>query len=310
MSSRRKTAVGIASLATLLLVLLVNPWFEIDGAARTLVTVVFWCLAIALVVVLYLSRHETGAYEVSISGPAFTQFLFHDSRAGLIWLPIRIFVGFSFLEASLHKIQGKGWLDGGTALLGYWTHAVSIPDTGQPPIAYEWYRDFINALISNHAESWFAPLIALGELAVGLGLIFGCLTAIAAFFGALMNMSFLLGGIGLDEPGPVHARHRHHPCLARGWLLRPGPVAAAGGWHPMGTWGRDRRRERPLTGYLRGVTLRARVPGLAEPTARDGHGAGGAAPRDPPSWTIGWLAPDQGTARNRAPLALAAGFAG
>ena len=89
MSSRRQVAVGIGGVATLLLILLVNPWFEVDGTFRTLVTIAFWVLAIALVVVLYLSREETGEYDVSIKGPAFTQFLFHDSRAGLIWLPIR-----------------------------------------------------------------------------------------------------------------------------------------------------------------------------------------------------------------------------
>ncbi len=200
MSSRRQMAVGIGGVATLLLILLVNPWFEVDGTLRSLVTIAFWVLAIALVVVLYLSREETGKYDVSITGPAFTQFLFHDSRAGLIWLPIRIFVGFAFLEAGLHKFTGTGWLDGGSSLAAYWGRAATIPETGSPPIAFEWYRDFINMLINGHAESWFAPLIVFGEMAVGLGLIFGCLTGIAAFFGALMNMSFLLAGSASTNP--------------------------------------------------------------------------------------------------------------
>ena len=43
MSSRRQTAVGIGGVATLLLVLLVNPWFEVDGTLRSLVTIAFWC---------------------------------------------------------------------------------------------------------------------------------------------------------------------------------------------------------------------------------------------------------------------------
>jgi len=43
-------------------------------------------------------------------------------------------------------------------------------------------------------------LITFGEMAVGLGLIFGCLTGIAAFFGALMNMSFLLAGSASTNP--------------------------------------------------------------------------------------------------------------
>jgi len=39
-----------------------------------------------------------------------------------------------------------------------------------------------------------------GEIAVGLGLVFGILTGFAAFFGALMNMSFLLAGSASTNP--------------------------------------------------------------------------------------------------------------
>jgi thiosulfate dehydrogenase [quinone] large subunit len=201
MSGYRQAAVGIAAVAVLLLIWLTNPWFKLEGDLRGIVTIVFWILAIALVVVLFLSRKETGPMEVSVSGPAVTQFLFHDARAGLIWLPIRIFLGFSWIDASLHKITGHGWLDnGGASLLGYWQHAIAIPDQGSPPIAFEWYRDFINALINADAQTWFAPLIAFGEMAVGLGLLFGALTGVAAFFGALMNMSFLLAGSASSNP--------------------------------------------------------------------------------------------------------------
>jgi thiosulfate dehydrogenase [quinone] large subunit len=35
---------------------------------------------------------------------------------------------------------------------------------------------------------------------VGLGLIVGCLTGVAAFFGATMNMSFLLAGSASTNP--------------------------------------------------------------------------------------------------------------
>jgi thiosulfate dehydrogenase [quinone] large subunit len=91
-------------------------------------------------------------------------------------------------------------MDGGSALAGYWNNAIAIPDSGRPPISFEWYRDFITALVNSNAETWFAPLIVIGEIAVGLGLLFGCLTGVAAFFGALMNMSFLLAGSASTNP--------------------------------------------------------------------------------------------------------------
>jgi thiosulfate dehydrogenase [quinone] large subunit len=223
MSGYRQAALGIGGVAVLLLVWLVNPWFQVEGDLRGIVTIAFWILAIALVVVLYLDRRESGPQEVSVSGPAFTQFLFHDARAGLIWLPIRVFLGFAWLDAGLHKLNGTGWMDGGASLAGYWNRAITIPEQGSPPIAFEWYRDFITALVNAHAESWFAPLIVFGEILVGLGLLFGCLTGIAAFFGALMNMSFLLAGSASSNPVLF--------TLAIGLIL---------GWRVAGYYGLDR----------------------------------------------------------------------
>jgi thiosulfate dehydrogenase [quinone] large subunit len=67
-------------------------------------------------------------------------------------------------------------------------------------ITFEWYRGFLQFLIDNHMQSWFAWLITLGEIAVGIGLLLGILTGIAAFFGALMKMSFLLAGSSSVNP--------------------------------------------------------------------------------------------------------------
>ena len=51
MSTYRQSALGIGGLAVLLLVWLVNPWFKVEGDLRGIVTIAFWVLAIALVVV-------------------------------------------------------------------------------------------------------------------------------------------------------------------------------------------------------------------------------------------------------------------
>jgi thiosulfate dehydrogenase [quinone] large subunit len=146
-------------------------------------------------------RKQAGATEVQVEGPAFTRYLFSNTQAGLFWLPIRLFLGFSWIEASWHKISGTGWLDGGSALAGYWKGAVAInPDTGKGSITFEWYRDFLNFLLQGHHEVWFAWLVAFGEMAVGVGLVLGALTGVAAFFGCMMNMSFLLAGSASTNP--------------------------------------------------------------------------------------------------------------
>jgi thiosulfate dehydrogenase [quinone] large subunit len=200
MSALRRLAAPIGVAAAVLLVYLVNPWFQPDGALNQAVTVAFWVLSILLVVALFEDRKDHEADNVEIEGPAFARFLFNNSRAGLLWLPIRLFLGFSWLEAGISHVTDPKWMSAGASLRGYWERAVAIPEQGRPPITYEWYRDFINVLLQGHHEGWFSWLIAFGEIAVGVGLILGCLTGIAAFFGALMNMSFLLAGSASTNP--------------------------------------------------------------------------------------------------------------
>ena len=200
MSMLRRWAIPIGVIAAVLLIYLVNPWVEPDETLRPVVTVAFWIASIVLALALFEDRKAAGSSEVEIEGPAVTRFLFNNSRAGLLWLPIRLFVGFSWLEAGLEKLTEPGWTGGGASLRAYWERVAAIPEQGRPPISFEWYRDFINTLIAGNHETWFAWVITLGEIAVGVGLLLGVLTGIAAFFGALMNMSFLLAGSASTNP--------------------------------------------------------------------------------------------------------------
>ena len=201
MSQTRSLAAVIGAAATILLVWMVNPWASVPDGLSSIVTWAFWILSIALVVVLYRdARRDPASGAVEIEGPRFARFLFGNSRAGLVWLPIRLFLGFSWLEAGIHKATSPGWLDGGTALKGFWAAAAAQPAAGKAPITYDWYRDFITTLLNGGHYTWFAQVITFGEILVGLGLIFGALTGVAAFFGAFMNMSFLLAGSASTNP--------------------------------------------------------------------------------------------------------------
>ena len=48
--------------------------------------------------------------------------------------------------------------------------------------------------------SFISHLVAYGELLVGIGLILGIFTGIAAFFGAFMNMNYLFAGTISTNP--------------------------------------------------------------------------------------------------------------
>jgi thiosulfate dehydrogenase (quinone) large subunit len=201
----RSYVTWIAAVAALILVWLQLPedWplSRPEGTLNTALTVAFWILAIVVVLVLFTDRNEPSASEVEVEGPNFARYLFSNTRAGLFWLPIRLFLGFSWLVSGWGKLTGEGWIDGGSSLAAYWERAVSIPEApGRPPITYDWYRDFIQFLLDGNHETWFSFVIVFGEIAVGIGLIIGALTGVAAFFGALMNMSFLLAGTASTNP--------------------------------------------------------------------------------------------------------------
>jgi len=138
--------------------------------------------------------------NILIQDPPIAQLLFQNSKASVIWLIVRLYVAFDFLEAGWHKFNDPAWMGDGSGILGFWTRAAGVNAASQPVIAYGWYRSFIQMLIDSNSAVWFSKLIVAGELLVGVGLLFGGLVGIAAFFGALMNMSFLMAGTVSTNP--------------------------------------------------------------------------------------------------------------
>ena len=177
--------------------------------------------------VIGLSRQKkqlpTDMKSQGISDPKIAHWLFNDSRAASLWLGIRLFVGYEWLSAGYHKVSGTGWMDGGSALKGFWTSAVAVPATGSPRITYGWYREFLQYMLNHEWYTWFGKVIAVGELLIGIGMILGVLVGFAAFFGALMNFNFMLAGSASTNPMLF--------ALAIGLILA---------WKVAGYWGVDR----------------------------------------------------------------------
>jgi thiosulfate dehydrogenase (quinone) large subunit len=129
-----------------------------------------------------------------VEDPGFAKFLFSDTRASWIWLIARVWLGLQWIDAALHKVSDPAWVTTGAAIKGFWTNAVKIPEKGRPPIAFDWYRDFINYLLANEWYGFFGKLVAWGELLIGIALIVGAFVGVAAFFGAFMNWNFIMAG--------------------------------------------------------------------------------------------------------------------
>ncbi len=125
----------------------------------------------------------------------FIKSLFGNTKWSWLWLIARVYVGYQWITASLHKLSDPAWMQTGEAVKGYWTNAVRIPEApARPPINYDWYRSFIQSMLDSQSYVWFAKLIAIGELLVGVALILGLFVGLAAFFGGAMNINYLLAG--------------------------------------------------------------------------------------------------------------------
>ncbi|MCL4426638.1 MAG: DoxX family protein [Firmicutes bacterium] len=123
-----------------------------------------------------------------------------DRRFSVIWLLLRVWLGYQWLEAGLHKVGDPKWMQTGEALKGFWMKAAGLLPNSQPAIKYGWYKSFIEGLVKSGSQVWFGKLVALGEMAVGLALILGLLTTFAAVMGAFMNLNFMLAGSSSTNP--------------------------------------------------------------------------------------------------------------
>lgn len=173
---------------------------------------------------------DTSRYQVKVNEPPFARWLFSDTRSAPLWLVVRVWLGLQWLGSGWGKIQlwdfdnGKWINGGGVALKSYWERATAVAPGGNGAlVTYDWYYDFLKFLLDGKHYQWFSWLVAFGEIAIGLGLVFGCLTGIAALFGAVMNISFVLAG-----------------TTSTNGILLLTAIALILAWKTAGQWGLDR----------------------------------------------------------------------
>ncbi|MEW6636325.1 MAG: DoxX family protein [Actinomycetota bacterium] len=184
--------------------------------------------------------------ESQIPEPNITRFLFADTRMAPVWLLVRVYLGYLWLMAGVGKVLEGGWIGEGAggAVAGFAQGALQ-QTAGEHPQVTQWYAAFLeNVVVPNAAL--FSYLVVFGEIAVGLGLILGLFTGIAAFFGGFMNASFLFAGTAGANP-----------------LMFILAILLMLAWRVAGYWGLD-RWALPAIG----------VPGAAGPLLRGRRGTG------------------------------------
>lgn len=179
--------------------------FDLTGREELLGFVVGAILLVGAAIFLFRDQLAGGTDDVTFTQAPFGHFLFNSSASAPIWLGIRLYLGFQWLSAGWHKLDNPAWRNG-DALKGYWDRAVAVPTPEQAEagarasITYDGWREFLQFMLDKEWYNWFNWIIILGEIAVGAGLILGALTGVAAFFGATLNVSFLLSGTTSSNP--------------------------------------------------------------------------------------------------------------
>lgn len=113
-----------------------------------------------------------------------------SKKSGTFWLAfLRVFLGLRFLLEGISKLQ-KGWLTSSDGFLVSGASSI-LWSEGSP----EWYINALKTFVVPN-QVLFQKVLVLTELAVGLSLIFGCLTILGALGAAGMSANFVLGAMG------------------------------------------------------------------------------------------------------------------
>lgn len=127
----------------------------------------------------------------------FNHFLRENKISAALLTVIRLYLGYAWFTAGLHKLTGG--FDAAGFLKGAVANPVKGPDGS---MVYSWYVDFLNTFALPNVDL-FNFIIPWGELLVGLGLMLGCLTTAAMFFGLVMNFAFFLAGTVSHNPTDI-----------------------------------------------------------------------------------------------------------
>lgn len=165
-----------------------------------------------------------------IEEPRFARWLFGSSQAAWIWLIARLWLGWEWLQAGWSKVFGGditirvwdwgdeqysltgdgncGWVrecgdtEVGDSVAGFAAGAIESAEGPHPDVAYDWYVSFLE-WIRDTASPWFGPMVAIGETVIGVLLILGLFTGLAAVLGAILNFSFAFAGSAGVNPAMI-----------------------------------------------------------------------------------------------------------
>ena len=123
---------------------------------------------------------------------------FYRSKvASVLWLVARLWLGYGWVNAGYQKLWGSEkavfWDGGGAGVKGFATAGVAGSTAGKGGASYGWWAAFLHDFVLPNA-SWIAKAVTISELAIGVLLILGLFTGLAAVAGLGLNLVYMFTG--------------------------------------------------------------------------------------------------------------------
>jgi thiosulfate dehydrogenase [quinone] large subunit len=145
-------------------------------------------------------RLEMPQEAVRVQEPGYSRWLFTSTPAAWIWLVVRVYLGYEWAHAGYEKVFQDHWLTSSEGLKGFVGYALQGAGKGpHSAVNYGWYAAFLR-WVGGDGAGIMSKLVSLGELAIGIALILGLFTGVAAFMAGLLSVSFGLAGVAGVNP--------------------------------------------------------------------------------------------------------------
>jgi thiosulfate dehydrogenase (quinone) large subunit len=109
--------------------------------------------------------------------------------AAVVWTAMRVWLGIMWIQAGVAKLWGAenpAFLHSGApGVAGLATHGVP---------AYSWWGSFLHGFVVPNA-GWIGILVAVAEFAIGVALVLGLFTPVAAIGSLLLLFTYVMSGV-------------------------------------------------------------------------------------------------------------------
>lgn len=122
------------------------------------------------------------------ANPQAWEWLKQSRMMSVAWLAMRVWLGAMWIEAGYEKLWGNesaGFMhNNGSGVAGFATHGTA---------AYSWWGSFLHSFVVPNS-GWIGVLVSVAEFAIGLALVAGFFTRLAALGSLALLFTYVMSG--------------------------------------------------------------------------------------------------------------------